>query len=220
MESAENGAFWSPRKCLRSPIPEIFEAAMLLDCAVAHHLLGHHDEAADLIRQTDREDIRNFTESLWGSQSKNPDQQSYIRWRRVSGLPEPDAEDLDRKRSPNWADKDAVVARWGRHCVFCGVPLIRSAVPKALQASYPDLLIWQSNRNADQHAAFQLMWMQFDHVVPHSRGGRTDIENVVVTCAPCNYGKLDWMLEELGLIDPRLRPIVRTSWDGLERLFS
>jgi len=46
----------------------------------------------------------------------------------------------------------------------------------------------------------------------------TDVENVVVSCAPCNYGKQDYMLEELGLLDPRSRPVVRTSWDGLERL--
>lgn len=219
MKIEENGAFWSPRKCLRSPISEIFEAAMLLDRAVAHHLLGNQDQAADLIRQTNREDIRNFTESLWGSESKNPDQKNYLRWRPISDLPKPAAMDLDKKRKPNRTDENAAIARWGRHCVFCGVPLIRSAVPRALQASYPDLLIWRSNRNADQHAAFQLMWMQFDHVVPHSRGGRTDIENIVVTCAPCNYGKGDWMLEELGLIDPRLSPGVQTSWDGLERIF-
>ena len=37
---------------------------------------------------------------------------------------------------------------------------------------------------------------------------------------PCNYGKGDWMLEELGLIDPRLRPSAQSSWDGLERIFA
>ena len=220
-----DGAFWSPRKCLRNPIPEIFEAAILLDRAVAHHMAGNRNEAGRLIRQTDREKIRNFTESLWGSKKANPDQPTYVRWRPVSDLPEPANEDLDRKRKPNRSDEKAIVARWGRHCVYCGVPLIRSTVPKALQASYPNLRIWGSrNKNAEQHAAFQLMWMQFDHVVPHSRGGRTDIENVVVTCAPCNYGKKEFMLEELGLIDPRLRP--RTSktrfpsWDGLERVLN
>ena len=192
---------------------------MLLDRAVALHMAGNRNEAAFLILQTDRKDIRAFTESLWGSKAANPDQPTYIRWRPVSGLPEPAEAGLDRKRKPNRSDEDAIVDRWGRHCVYCGVPLIRSAVPKALQAAYPDLRTWgSSNRNIEQHAAFQLTWMQFDHVVPHSRGGRTDIENVVVTCAPCNYGKGIYMLEELGLIDPRLRPAVRTSWDGLERL--
>ncbi len=214
-----DGAFWAPRECLRKPIPETFEAAMLLDRAVAHHMAGNRSEAVRLVLQTDREDIRAFTESLWGSRAANPDQPMYIRWRSVPGLPEPAEGDLDRKRKPNRSDEHAIVARWGRHCVYCGVPVIRNAIPKALQAAYPDLRIWgPSNRNAEQHAAFQLMWMQFDHVVPHSRGGRTDVENVVVTCAPCNYGKGDCMLEELGLSDPRLRPAARTSWDGLERM--
>lgn len=209
-----------PRKCLRLPIPEIFEAAMLLDRAVAHHMAGNSNEAARLIRQTDRDDIRNFTESLWGSKKANPDQPTYIRWRPVSGLPEPANEDLDKKRKPNRSDEKVIVAHWGRHCAYCGVPLIRSAVPKKLRAFYPDLRIWGSI-NADMHAAFQLMWMQFDHVVPHNRGGRTDIENVVVTCAPCNYGKGKFMLEELGLIDPRLHPRApKTSWDGLERVLN
>ena len=31
MQNAEtDGTFWSPRECLRNPIPEVFEAAMLL----------------------------------------------------------------------------------------------------------------------------------------------------------------------------------------------
>lgn len=64
------------------------------------------------------------------------------------------------------------------------------------------------------------MWMQFDHVVPHSRGRRTDIENVVVTCAACNYGKGERMLAELGLTDLRERPVARTSWHGLERVLT
>ena len=218
LEKADD-AFWAPRECLRKPIPETFEAAMLLDRAVAHHMAGNRDEAARLILQTDLDDIRAFTESLWGPKAANPDQPMYVRRRSVSGLPEPAKDDLDGKRKPNRSDEHAIVAHWGRHCVYCGVPLIRSAVPKALQAAYPSLRIWgPSNRNAEQHAAFQLMCMQFDHVVPHSRGGRTDIENVVVTCAPCNYGKGDFMLEELGLIDPRSRPGVRTSWDGVERM--
>ncbi len=147
-----DSTFWSPRRCLHNPIPEIFEAAMLLDQAVAHHIAGNRDEAARLIRQTDRESTRNFTESLWGSKKTNPDLPTYIQWRPVSDLPEPTNEGLDRKRKPNRSDERAIVARWGRHCVYCGVPLIRSAVPKAIQASYPDLRIWGSkNKNAEQH---------------------------------------------------------------------
>ncbi|MYA90030.1 MAG: hypothetical protein F4X97_16530, partial [Boseongicola sp. SB0662_bin_57] len=68
LEEADD-AFWAPRECLRNPIPETFEAAMLLDRAVAHHMAGNRNEAARLILQTDRDDIRAFTESLWGSKA-------------------------------------------------------------------------------------------------------------------------------------------------------
>ncbi|WP_371179699.1 HNH endonuclease [Ahrensia sp. 13_GOM-1096m] len=62
------------------------------------------------------------------------------------------------------------------------------------------------------------MWLQFDHVVPHSRGRSNHQENIVVSCAPCNYGKAEYSLDELGLKDPRHTESLRTSWDGLTRL--
>jgi 5-methylcytosine-specific restriction endonuclease McrA len=64
------------------------------------------------------------------------------------------------------------------------------------------------------------MWMQFDHILPHSRGGDNTMDNVVVTCAPCNFGRAERTLEEVGLMDPRQRPPEGTSWDGLERMLA
>lgn len=37
------------------------------------------------------------------------------------------------------------------------------------------------------------------------------------TCAPCNYSRMDFTLDELGLRGPRYSEPVRSSWDGLER---
>lgn len=62
------------------------------------------------------------------------------------------------------------------------------------------------------------MWLQYDHVLPHARGGNNDLSNVVITCAPCNFGRMDKLMEEIGVIDPRTRKAVDTDWDGLERL--
>jgi len=55
-------------------------------------------------------------------------------------------------------------------------------------------------------------------VLPHSCGGTNELDNLVVSCAACNYGKMSYRLEELGLSDPRDRPPVPSNWDGLERL--
>ena len=82
---------------------------------------------------------------------------------------------------------------------------------------YPDVVPW-GRTNQSQHAAFQCMWLQYDHVVPHSSGGENTIDNLVITCAACNFGKMEYTLEEIGLIDPRQFEPVSSQWDGLERV--
>jgi 5-methylcytosine-specific restriction endonuclease McrA len=62
------------------------------------------------------------------------------------------------------------------------------------------------------------MWLQFDHLLPHQRGGDSSAESVVITCAPCNFGRMDRTLEEVGLDDPRLRPVDPVAWNGLTDL--
>ncbi|WP_371933304.1 hypothetical protein [Ruegeria discodermiae] len=54
--------------------------------------------------------------------------------------------------------------------------------------------------------------------MPHSHGGLSDAENVVVSCALCNFGKHGFTLRQLGVSDPRLREPISVAWDGLERL--
>lgn len=61
-------------------------------------------------------------------------------------------------------------------------------------------------------------WAQYDHVLPHAYGGTNDLDNLAVSCAACNFGKMSYRLEELGLADPRERPSIQSQWDGLERL--
>ncbi len=85
-----------------------------------------------------------------------------------------------------------------------------------MRKAYPKELRWGTT-NPEQHAAFQCMWLQYDHILPHSRGGDNSLENMIITCAPCNYGRSEYTLEEVGLIDPRTVPVQHTVWDGLER---
>nr|WP_255527271.1 HNH endonuclease [Trichocoleus sp. FACHB-46] len=117
---------------------------------------------------------------------------------------------------PTAAQKHFLHQRDGYHCRFCGVPVIRGEVRDRLRKFYPDALPW-GKTNPEQHSAFQALWLQYDHLLPHARGGNNDLENVVITCAPCNFGRGSYTLEEVGLADPRLREPVRSTWDGLER---
>lgn len=43
------------------------------------------------------------------------------------------------------------------------------------------------------------------------------VNDIVMACAPCNYGRADRALEEEGLLDPRSYPAVVSPWDGLDR---
>ncbi len=198
------------RPCLRESIPQIAEAAAYLNAAVSAHLDRDFKLAAELITRADMPEIRAWTESLWGKNSP------YVVFRAIPDAPPILPVDSCVKRMPGAAVKKRLHARDGFHCRFCGIPLIRKETRDKIKKAYPESLLW-GTRNAEQHAAFQAMWVQYDHLLPHSRGGTNDIENMVITCAPCNYGRMDYLPEEVGLLDPRTREPLKSEWDGLER---
>ncbi len=200
------------RSCIRNPIPEIFDAARYLDAAVSAHIAGFGNLAEELILLADLPEVREWNESIWGSNSP------YVRINEVAGLPPilPKEQRVE-SRMPTDVEKGALLNRDGFHCRFCGIPVIRKEIRVALKRIYPNALQWDK-KNIEQHAAFQAMWLQYDHVVPHSRGGNNDLENMLITCGPCNYGRMQYLLEEVGIDDPRTREIFRSPWDGLERL--
>lgn len=197
--------------CLRESIAEIAEAAGFLDKAVSAHLQGNRKLADDLIRRADMPEIREWTESLWGRKSPS------VKFRMTADAP-PSLSKVERipLRMPSSAEKNALLERDGYHCRFCGIPVIRTEVRNRIRTAYPEALSW-GGTNQTQHAAFQAMWVQYDHLVPHARGGSNDLENLVITCAPCNFARMNYCLAEIGLADRRLRQPVRSEWDGLER---
>jgi 5-methylcytosine-specific restriction endonuclease McrA len=209
----ENAQFLQSRRCLREPIKEISDAAGWLSDAADAHLAGNRARAAMLIQQANLNAIRDWTESIWGRHDQN-----ILRWRNVDGAPPKlPAKERPTPRHPHGALRREVVARDGHHCRFCGIPVIDRGVRQLLRSAYPDELPWLRT-NRGQHAAFQCMWLQYDHVLPNGRNGESSLENLVVTCAPCNFGRMERTLEEVGLLDPRSSAVPQSDWDGLERL--
>lgn len=207
------------RDCFRDPIPEIFEAAYLLTDAASAHLHGDSETADKLLRAADMPIIGEWLDTLWLGHNN-----AYRAIRKVSGLP-PVLMKGDRvvPRDATPAMKKALVARDGFHCRLCGIPLIRAEVRRTFNQLYPEAARWTGSRANEQHRGLQVMWLQYDHVVVHSRGGETSMENLVVTCPACNYGRDRYMMSEVGLRDPRHHPRSPSwsgwrNWGGLERL--
>jgi 5-methylcytosine-specific restriction endonuclease McrA len=209
-----------PKHCFRDPIPEIFRAAELLNKAASAHLARDAAEAARLIHEADDPLIWRWTESIWGKR----DPSIHVFYNQLAPLPHLTVADRRKPRMPDAATRLEVIARDGFHCRFCGIPVIPAQVRQLLNRVYPDAAKW-GRRNVDQHAALQCMWLQFDHLIPNERGGTSDLDNVVVTCAPCNFGRMQLTIEEAGLDNPIARPIAASwagfdSWDGLTRLLN
>jgi hypothetical protein len=113
------------------------------------------------------------------------------------------------------ADKRVIVERDGFHCRFCEMPVVPKETIKSIARLYPNVAPWTDIAD-EQHRFFQAANLQYDHIVPHSRGGESSVRNMVVTCAVCNYGRMSNTLEESLLLDPREFPIRRSDWDGLQ----
>lgn len=197
----------------REHIPEMADAARYLDAAVSAHLSGRQGLAEELIRAADMPILRQWLDSIWGKNSP------YVQPRLDSSSPNLVApEGKTRARMPTKQDLSRLIARDGFHCRICGMPLVRAEVRKHLHAFYPEALPWGST-NSKQHAAFQVFWYQYDHLIPHARGGNSDIGNMIAACAACNYGRMQYTLDEVGL-SLQDSPQSVGAWDGLERVLA
>lgn len=202
----------SKRLFFREPAPEIFDAARLLDAAVSAYQAGNRALASQLIEAAKIPAVGEWGYSIWGAKSP------YLQLQKHP-LPLPGTVTRVETRMPTQEQKRLLHERDGYHCRFCGIPVIRAEVRKKFCSTFPELLIW-GPKNAQQHVAFQTLWAQYDYVVPHSAGGSNDLDNLVLTCGPCNFGRMAYTLEEVGLVDPRGREPIRSTWDGLERFLS
>ena len=113
------------------------------------------------------------------------------------GLPKPIDVEVNRRdevRSPKSLE-DQVFRRDGFRCRYCGIRLV--------------------SRNADTHGILCIFYPSADHVEPWHLGGRTDMENLVTSCVPCNFGKDRFTVEQIGIENPFLRSPVVEGWCGL-----
>jgi HNH endonuclease len=184
------------RRCMREPVPEVEQARSYLEAALASHQAGRSDEVVELIRLANMPAIREWINSIWGKDSP------YVQYRPVIGAPPSLAKDQRLEtRTPSLAMKAELLSRDGYHCRFCGIPLIRKEVRQRIRELYPAAKVW-GRSNIEQHAAFQVMWVQYDHILPHARGGTNELDNLLITCAACNYGRMQYTWRKWGCSIP------------------
>ena len=200
------------KRSIKEPIPEIFHTWDFLNQAVDAHLAGDKPRADVFFRKADMHAVWEWLNPAWA----RPDLNVVV----------PTASDDTQTVSKEFRDPDrniapavriAVLQRDGYRCRYCGIPVVHADIRKLAHRLYPDAVPWDQFDPAKEHAGFACLWLQFDHVVPHSHGGRSSADNVVISCALCNYGKDKYTLRQLDVADPRLTPPISSAWDGLER---
>lgn len=198
------------RRSLLAPVAQFEVAAGLLECAVSQLMASNESVARDLIVQADLPEIREYAVRLVGKMSV----EVHLNVQRPKCLKK---EDRDPARMPSSSEQTAIFVRDGWRCRFCGIKVISRAARLALVKKFPAETRW-SGPEFKRHSALYAMASSLDHVVPHGQGGKNETSNFVTACYCCQFGRGEWTLEQMQLLDPRDREPIVDEWDGLSFL--
>ena len=123
----------------------------------------------------------------------------------------------EQPRMPNRARQLEILRRDGFRCRFCETKIIVKSIHKVFSSAAPDAAR-QGSTNETRHFGISNLTASIDHIVPYSRGGTNDADNLVTACPTCNYGRGAWLLEEVEIENPFNYPPIVDEWDGLTRL--
>ncbi len=200
------------RNCFLPPIPEFDAAATLLDQSAHAVLAGDYESAKRFLREADLPEICAFTVRITGP--IDPE----IHWQKampIDAIPKAMRAGL---RMPSSTVELSIFRRDGWRCRFCGSRVISRRARTIIATLFPAEARWGKSFHTQKHCALGSLAASLDHIVPHARGGSNEESNLVTACTPCQFGRNQWTLEEVGFTDPRSRAPVPDAWDGLTRL--
>jgi 5-methylcytosine-specific restriction endonuclease McrA len=112
---------------------------------------------------------------------------------------------------------------------YVTTPRFRIAMPEVIVLRHYDKMpageVKFTRRNIYEHYSYRCCYcghkfstreLNLEHVLPKSRGGKTDWTNIVTSCIPCNLRKADRLPEEAGM-KLLLRPS-KPKWRGSSSL--
>lgn len=193
------------------PIPEIAIAADLLDAAANALLASEKETARKQIVACDMPALNDYRALIVEGEKPH-----IHRYRAVTDAP-PRIRSAG-SRMPSKKVSFEIFRRDGWRCRFCGIRIVSLDAIKLLDEIFPKEVRWRAKPYRNRNAAFNVLASSLDHVLPHSRGGGNDPDNLVAACGGCQFGRMQYTLSEVGFTDPRSREPVLDDWDGLERL--
>jgi len=206
--------YWAPRESFLPPIAELTVAADLLAAAADSLLACNETQARSYIEAANIPTLRAYTRSIASQTTREI--------HRLRDFPEirstiPIVTSGPRQPSPASARK--IYRRDGFRCRYCGCRIVSPQAQSVISKLLPGAVQW-GPLDTQLNAAFYTLKGVLDHVVPYAHGGTSEPDNVVASCQPCNYGKGKFLIQQVGLSDPRLRPPKVDEWDGLLRVLS
>lgn len=95
-----------------------------------------------------------------------------------------------------------ILTRDNFRCRYCSSTVIPRSRLTKVHSSLGSFYFPLGRKNSEMSGFYLTSCATLDHVIPHSLGGRTDESNLVTSCWPCNYGKMNYTLEQIGIVNP------------------
>jgi len=93
----------------------------------------------------------------------------------------------NRKRIPNWLRRE-VIKKSGLKCFYCGkegfIDKSRPLFPVVLEKEP-----YKDHGYSMDYFILRHRAMHIDHIIPISKGGKTELSNLVLACESCNESK-------------------------------
>jgi len=200
---------WS--KTCPLPLPGYFEKALVnFSYSVLSLAQGKLDEALDFLKLCDSDLVGQFF-------IEHGQQSAYF---RVTNRKEIDKKNLLVKAVNKThrlipSIENEVFIRDSYRCRYCQMRIVEKNVFMEYSRIVGSESFSVERENHKRNGLTLGLRGVADHVEPYASGGETDLDNLVTSCYSCNFGKAGYTLEQLGIEDPRVRPPIADSWQGL-----
>lgn len=198
------------RQSLRQPIKELELAAKLLDAAADALILKDYQLTNSLIIAANFSEITEYANSVVGKLSLDIHRQTKLPKRIPISMRDP-------TRMPSQVEQNAIFLRDGWRCRFCGIKVISKRARTIFSNVLKIERHWTSIK-LQRNSALYALASSLDHIEPHGRGGKNEQSNFVTACYCCQFGRGDFTLAEIEVLNPLDRMPIIDDWDGLTRV--